>query len=174
MKLNHNNFLALKLVLALTILGPRLHKLHTPWGFPKGGAGDGGCLLTQRHYITGYSTYLHIPLWVAYRLTGEVGNCEDVLFFYVDQANFHITTFSHQNGKKHIKRKNCFRHDIRLEPAQSSNCSNYNRSGYDRGHLAPNADFDFNEEAALNSFLFSNMAPQFHEFNAGELRFAIS
>ena len=49
-----------------------LHKRHLPWGLPEGGAGDGGCILTQQGFVTGYSTNLRIPLWVAYHLTGEV------------------------------------------------------------------------------------------------------
>lgn len=37
----------------------------------------------------------------------------------------------------------------------------------DRGHLVPNADFDYNATAALNTFILSNIAPQYHIFNAG-------
>ena len=45
---------------------------HVPWGLPEGGAGEGGCILNQREFVTGYSNYLHVPLWVAYRLDGKV------------------------------------------------------------------------------------------------------
>ena len=46
--------------------------MHLPWGAPQGGAGKGGCILTQQDFVTGYSTSLRLPLWVAYKLYGEV------------------------------------------------------------------------------------------------------
>lgn len=36
----------------------------------------------------------------------------------------------------------------------------YAKSGYDRGHLAPSADFAWNQEANNMTFVMSNMAPQ--------------
>jgi endonuclease G len=36
----------------------------------------------------------------------------------------------------------------------------YAKSGYDRGHLAPSADFAWNQEANNLTFVMSNMAPQ--------------
>lgn len=36
----------------------------------------------------------------------------------------------------------------------------YTKSGYDRGHLAPSADFAWNQEANNMTFVMSNMAPQ--------------
>ena len=36
----------------------------------------------------------------------------------------------------------------------------YKRSGFDKGHLAPAADFRWSQEAMTQSFLFSNAAPQ--------------
>lgn len=47
-------------------------RFHSPWGLPDGGAGKGGCILTQEEYISGFSTYLKVPLWVIYRLDGKV------------------------------------------------------------------------------------------------------
>jgi len=125
-------------------------KTHLPWGVPKGGAGDGGCILNQQDFVTGYSTSLHLPLWVAYTLHGE-------------------------KSSQFSKRRNCFRRDIRLTDMQASHCTDYSRSGFDRGHMAPNADFDtfdVNDESVMNSFLLSNIAPQLHGFNAGIWLFA--
>ena len=51
----------------------QLLEMHLPWGVPQGGAGKGGCILTQQDFVTGYSTSLRLPLWVAYKLHGEVG-----------------------------------------------------------------------------------------------------
>ncbi|XP_028512948.1 ectonucleotide pyrophosphatase/phosphodiesterase family member 3 isoform X1 [Exaiptasia diaphana] len=121
-------------------------QFNLPWGLPDGGAGNGGCILTQQEYITGFSTYLRVPLWVGYRLDGEKAN-------------------------QKIPRQNCFRRDIRLNDAQASDCNHYIRSGMDRGHMVPNADFDYNETAALNTFILSNVAPQYHIFNTGDWAF---
>ncbi|WP_375560159.1 DNA/RNA non-specific endonuclease [Bernardetia sp. OM2101] len=41
----------------------------------------------------------------------------------------------------------------------------YDGFGYDRGHLAPSADFRWSEKALSESFLYSNMSPQKAEFN---------
>ena len=46
--------------------------------------------------------------------------------------------------------------------------NDYTRSGYDRGHMAPNADFDDTEENALMTFFIANIWPQTHSINAGE------
>lgn len=53
-------------------LASQLLEMHLPWGVPQGGAGTGGCILTQQDFVTGYSTSLRLPLWVAYKLHGEV------------------------------------------------------------------------------------------------------
>lgn len=41
----------------------------------------------------------------------------------------------------------------------------YIKSGYDRGHLAPSADFAWNQEANDMTFVMSNMAPQKPKLN---------
>ncbi len=41
----------------------------------------------------------------------------------------------------------------------------YNGFGYDRGHLAPSADFRWSQEALSQSYFYSNMSPQKAEFN---------
>ncbi|KAL9950873.1 hypothetical protein ACROYT_G043443 [Oculina patagonica] len=123
----------------------RLQETHLPWGVPEGGAGKGGCILTQQDFVTGYSTSLRLPLWVAYRLDGK-------------------------KSSQSAKRRNCFRRDIRLTDSQASLCSHYSWSFFTRGHMAPNADFDIydeNDETVMNSFLLSNIAPQYMGFNAG-------
>jgi DNA/RNA endonuclease G (NUC1) len=46
--------------------------------------------------------------------------------------------------------------------------NDYTRSGYDRGHMAPNADFNDTYENALMTFFIANVWPQTHSVNAGE------
>ena len=43
----------------------------------------------------------------------------------------------------------------------------YNSYGYDRGHLAPSADFRWSKKALSESYYYSNMSPQLADFNRG-------
>lgn len=45
---------------------------------------------------------------------------------------------------------------------------NYDGFGYDRGHLAPSADFRWSAKALSESYFYSNMSPQRAEFNRGK------
>ncbi|EDV22538.1 uncharacterized protein TRIADDRAFT_58868 [Trichoplax adhaerens] len=114
-----------------------------PWGIPRFRKSMDTCTLYQKHFITGYSNTYRVPIFTGYHLTD-------------------VETL------RPLSRKDCFRRDIRLNIAtQASNCSNYYRSGYNRGHLAPNGGLSFDLEAQGNSFLLSNIAPQKYPFNAG-------
>ncbi len=44
----------------------------------------------------------------------------------------------------------------------------YDGFGWDRGHLAPSADFRWSQKAMSESYLYSNMSPQVAEFNRGK------
>jgi endonuclease G len=43
----------------------------------------------------------------------------------------------------------------------------YRSSGYDRGHIAPSADFAGDSTVMAETYYLSNICPQGHEFNAG-------
>ncbi|GAA4446449.1 hypothetical protein GCM10023091_39540 [Ravibacter arvi] len=45
--------------------------------------------------------------------------------------------------------------------------SDYTRSGFDRGHLAPAADFKHSLDQMRETFFMSNISPQNRDFNAG-------
>jgi len=58
--------------------------------------------------------------------------------------------------------------DFRLDPLVSTTTStkaDYWYSGYDRGHLAPSADFRWSQTALSESYFYSNMSPQRPELN---------
>jgi endonuclease G len=64
------------------------------------------------------------------------------------------------------KRRNDFREDPLISTGSAS-LADYKGSGFDRGHLAPAADFKFDATAMSESFYMSNMSPQRPSFNRG-------
>src|SRR6185503_15650951 len=82
------------------------------------------------------------PLWVSYRLTRT-------------------------DLEPQLTRTNCFRRDPRLPVAAAATCEDYDEDTYDRGHLCPNSDMERAIEAMINTYMFSNMTPQFSNFNRG-------
>ncbi|MBR1626413.1 MAG: DNA/RNA non-specific endonuclease [Bacteroidales bacterium] len=67
---------------------------------------------------------------------------------------------------KNVKRENLFREDTSLKCCMSYN-SDYNRSGYDRGHLCPSGDMTWDKNANRETFLLSNICPQHKKLNQG-------
>jgi endonuclease G len=57
--------------------------------------------------------------------------------------------------------------DYFLKEALPNGTYAYDGFGYDRGHLAPSADFRWSETALSESYFYSNMSPQAPEFNRG-------
>ena len=98
-------------------------------------------IIHHKYYTLGYSEPNEQAAWVQYMLTRKM-----------------------VNGS--TKRKNHFREDPTVSTG-SSIPSDYKNSGFDRGHLAPNADFLANHEMMDESFYMSNISPQYHKFNAG-------
>jgi endonuclease G, mitochondrial len=126
---------------------------HLPWGMPKNkAAGFAFRPLVQRDYVIGYSTELTIPVWTAHLLAKK-------------------TIEARTKAKKAVPgeaRKNCFRADPRLQNGETAICSNYDEPVFDQGHLVPDADMPAKPIASLvNSYVFSNITPQYCHFNRG-------
>ena len=92
-------------------------------------------------YTVSYNKQWKIPNWVAYELTrDELGG--------------------------NAKRTNKFTVDPMTEGVSATN-SDYSRSGFDRGHMAPAGDMTWDKTAMKESFYFSNMCPQRPGLNRG-------
>ena len=77
----------------------------------------------------------------------------------------HLTRKNLKNAAK-LSRIDSFHAEDALPEADRAELKDYERSGYDRGHMAPNADFA-TRKAQAESFSLANMVPQVHENNAG-------
>lgn len=106
---------------------------------PNGGTGE---IIQHTGYTLSYSEEYEVPEWVAYELTRDE---------VINQA---------------VERKDNFREDKAISTG-SATLSDYKKSGYDRGHMAPAADFRWSFDAMNDTFYLSNMCPQTHAFNAG-------
>lgn len=71
------------------------------------------------------------------------------------------------NANRTYQRTDNFHEDQSLPENLRSTLRDYRKSGFDRGHIAPAADFSYSKVAMSESFLLSNMIPQFHNPNAG-------
>lgn len=73
--------------------------------------------------------------------------------------------------KKEMTESKFFRNDKFIEDSKVKNGTatnkDYEKSGFDRGHLVPAADMSFDEIALSESFYFSNISPQVPQFNRG-------
>jgi endonuclease G len=98
-------------------------------------------LIDREGFALGYSHEVRQPLWVGYLLCAK------------------------EIASPEAKRLSGFKSDPLLSnPVKSSD---YNKSGYDRGHLAPAADMAYSRQAMRNSFYMSNISPQVPSLNRG-------
>ena len=99
-------------------------------------------LLVNNFMVISYNRDKGIPNWVAWRVTkADLGS---------------------------LDREDSFRPDDRLPKGWPRvTPSDYTGSGFDRGHVAPNADRYGSREAADSTFLMTNMTPQTPDLNRG-------
>ena len=99
-------------------------------------------IIKHQFYTMSYSEEHEQPEWVAYELKRE------------------------QFQRKGVGRSDNFRPDPKVK-TKSASPSDYKRSGYDRGHLVPAGDMNFDKRAMSETFYMSNMSPQIRNFNGG-------
>jgi len=66
-----------------------------------------------------------------------------------------------------IKSGSAVESDYFLKSANPDGSFKYDGFGFDRGHLAPSADFRYSKTAVSESYFYSNMSPQVGDFNRG-------
>ena len=93
-------------------------------------------------YTVSYNPQWLVPNWVAYELTNS-------------------ETYGEQERSNHFKPDPL----VKGDPVVTSD---YSKSGYDRGHMAPAADMKWSEQAMRESFYMTNICPQIHSLNAGD------
>lgn len=69
--------------------------------------------------------------------------------------------------KQKAERDDSFQPDPSIPLSISATVQDYSRSGYDRGHMAPAADFAASQDLMHESFYFTNMVPQNSNLNRG-------
>jgi len=66
-----------------------------------------------------------------------------------------------------IPRVDAFVADVSLPKEQRAEPDDYAKSGYDKGHMVPDADLSYSLRTEQESFLMSNMSPQLPNLNRG-------
>lgn len=115
---------------------------NTIWGSPKLKTYNNTQVLCNAHYAVLYDFINKAPIYSVEHITPD-------------------NLISSQG------RTNNFREDDRIPASFRVENSDYTKSKYDRGHLAPAGDFVFDKEAMSDSFLLSNMVPQVPSNNRG-------
>lgn len=101
-------------------------------------------VLDRGEFVIGWSDSLRHPVWVAYHVPRE--------------ARFEV-------GKRPSFKKD---REVKTSPA----AADYERTGYDRGHMAPNRAITsrFGPDFQASTFLMTNIAPQTPALNRGPWR----
>lgn len=119
-----------------------------------------------QHYFNGQEPKLTIPLQqdqeLCYTAFATGYSYSSKTAFYSAE---HLTK-KNVAAAKTLERIDSFHEDANLPETARAELTDYKGSGFDRGHLAPNADMP-NKDAQHESFSLANMVPQLHANNAG-------
>ena len=99
-------------------------------------------IICRQGYVLQHDNQARIPVWVSY-------------------------TLSRAQTLACAPRPDRFEPEPLLRSSQRADMSDYRRSGYDQGHMAPNADLSWDPQVQRESFYLSNIAPQLPGLNRG-------
>jgi endonuclease G len=139
------NLILLCSTLATSFVWPAIISEHLRFGIPGyNPANSNYKLITRQGYALLHNNIRKGPTWVSYRLTKA----------YL--AN-NVTRAS----------QTAFQPDPELPIGQRAELSDYKKSGWDRGHMAPSRDMRRTETIQNECFYLSNMVPQDGPLNRG-------
>jgi endonuclease G len=115
--------------------------LAQPDRFGLPACGPGAELANRSFFVLCHNSSLKVPVWVAYELRPE-----------------HLSRVA--------SRPHRFRRDRDLATPGATD-ADYRNSGFNRGHMAPAADFAWSASAISATFLLSNAVPQRAKANSG-------
>ncbi len=124
-------------------------------------------LFTQNHLLLQIDS-LEIPLCSA-SSDHEIRSFMNYTLCYresYEQCEWAAYELTVQELEKKTERINTFKIDPLISTGSAA-LEDYRSSQYDRGHMAPAADFLFDEEAMKETFFMSNMSPQDPSMNRG-------
>lgn len=121
-------------------------------GLPAVGADEQ--LVTHSAYILDFVPKYKMARWVAHIILPDV----------ITGVVFRTNDFREDSS---IATGSAVEADYFLKELQADSTFKYDGFGFDRGHLAPSADFRWSKKALSESYLYSNMSPQLAEFNRG-------
>ena len=116
---------------------PQACQVHAPYGFPQTAGVQPIC---RQAYLVGYDAAAKLPRYVSYELTPP-------------------------NALGCVARTNAFAADQSIPNGATPD--DYARTGYDRGHIAPDGDMSWDPQVEYESFLMTNMSPQAGSLNRG-------
>lgn len=75
------------------------------------------------------------------------------------------TLFGDLVNESNIKERPSFYAEKKLKPKDRIYTTDYTKSGYDRGHMAPDASFDWSDESLESVYTLANIIPQAPQVN---------
>lgn len=130
----------------------RVRRDLTRWGLPRLEAGE--TVIAHSAMCLVYDEYHEQAKWVAHIITPDI----------IQGSESRSNDFR-QDPK--VPTASSEEKDYFLKFLKADSSYEYDGFGYDRGHLAPSADFRWSRLALSESYFYSNMSPQRPEFNRG-------
>jgi endonuclease G, mitochondrial len=114
----------------------------------------GDAMIQHAALVLAYAEKFEQARWVAHMITSDV----------TSGTVFRTNDF---RPDEKVITGSAVEEDYFLKKLKADSTWEYDGFGYDRGHLAPSADFRWSKTALSESYYYSNMSPQLADFNRG-------